>query len=121
MDNKNQEAIQYCDTAIRRGLSIPDKCNVLYSKGMALFSLRRYQEAEKQFDSVLEFYPENTDALCQKGACIMFHSDDAENPKEPIENYKNALSYMDKVLKLDPNHEVALRRKTSIMWVLDTN
>lgn len=121
MDDKNQEAIQYCDTAIRRGLSIPDKCNVLYSKGMALFSLRRYQEAEKQFDSVLEFYPENTDALCQKGACIMFHSDDAENPKEPIENYKNALSYMVQVLKLDPNHEVALRRKTSIMWVLDTN
>jgi len=73
MDNKNQEAIQYCDIAIRKGLSIPDKCSVLYNKGMALFSLRRYQEAEIQFDKILGFYPENPDALCEKGACIMLH------------------------------------------------
>ena len=64
---KPGESIPFFDKVLAQE---PNATDALYHKGVALFTMGRYQEAIAVFDKVLEIDPDNADALFSKGYSI---------------------------------------------------
>ena len=98
-----ESAIQYFDNALKLD---PNHVNALLSKAGAYTEWGKskqvhYDTAEKQFNHILEIYPDNVEGLVGMGYVL----------NEQLK-FEQALPYYEKALELDPEHFNAQRGKS---------
>ena len=91
------KAISYFDRALE---IVPNRHDILTSKGFALFNLNKTEEAISYYDKALEIKPNYIPALNGKGEALT-----------ALGKFEEAFSYLNQVLSLEPDNIDALLRK----------
>jgi tetratricopeptide (TPR) repeat protein len=76
-----------------------EECKILYNKGVALFDLKKYEEAIIVFDQILCKNPRDIDALNLKGFALFL-----------LEKYKEAVETLVLVLEVDFKNSEAINK-----------
>jgi len=70
-----------------------DDSDLLLEQGLKFFGEQKYKDAIVSFDAILEFEPDNVDALFNKGKAL-----------DQIGNNDEGMSYMKKALEIEPDN-----------------
>ena len=79
---------------------IRNEATAYRNKGVALYGLKRYEEAIAAFDQALHLNPNDANAYCNKGYAL------AE-----LKRYEEAIAAYDQALRLNPNYAAAYNNK----------
>jgi tetratricopeptide (TPR) repeat protein len=85
----------------------PKNVRAVYSKGVALFSTKKYAEARFCCQRAIELEPSNVKALCSM-VWVLAH----------MKKYEDALPYCDKAIQIAPGYAYALSYKGKLLLEL---
>lgn len=88
---------------LQRGAELSDDIEKLFQYGFILAQLNYLQEAEKILLQVIQKQKDHADALYNLAIIEVHH-----------QSYDTALQYIDKALRSQPNHQLALKAKDNI-------
>ena len=85
-------------------ISKADSFELWLSKGVALYSLGKYDESIKAFDEVINLNPNKANGTYSKGLSL-----------HRLGRYEEALSAYNEAIRIDPNHTKALAMKGTVL------